>query len=85
MSAKILKKTVHFHNMDLAGDTLRRDIPRYQKQQFVHVLLKSRSKRLRKIHYNAPAPESFFQPATCNFIEKETSAYIFFREFCEIF
>ena len=81
----MLEKTVYFLNMDLAGDTLRRDIPRYQKQQFVHVLLKSRSKRLRKIHYNAPAPESFFQPATCNFIEKETSAYIFFREFCEIF
>ena len=70
--------------MDLAGDTLRRDIPRYQKQQFVHVLLNSRSKKLRKIHSNAPAPESLFWPVTCSFIEKERSAYVFFREFCEI-
>ena len=65
-------------------DTLRRDIPRYQKQQFVYVLLNSRSKKLRKIHSNAPAPESLFLPTTCSFIEKERSAYIFFREFCEI-
>ena len=56
----MLEKTVYFLNMDLAGDTLRRDIPRYQKQQFVHVLLNSRSKKLRKIHSNAPAPESLF-------------------------
>ena len=27
----------------------------------------------------------FFQPATCNFIEKETPECIFFRKFCEIF
>ena len=27
MSAEMLEKTVHFHNMDLAGDTPRRDIP----------------------------------------------------------
>ena len=51
----MLEKTVHFLNMNLAGD-----IPRYQKQQFVHVLLNSRSKKLRKIHSNAPAPESLF-------------------------
>ena len=56
----MLEKTVYFLNMDLAGDTLRRDIPRYQKQQFVHVLLNSLSKKLRKIHSNAPAPESLF-------------------------
>ena len=43
MSAKMLVKAVHFFNMDLVGDTLRRDIPRYQKQQFAHVLLNSRS------------------------------------------
>ena len=83
MSAKTLEKTVHLLNIDLAGDTLRRDIRRYQKQQFVHVLLNSRSYKLRKIQSNGPAPESFFnlQPATL----KEHSAYIFFREFCEIF
>ena len=71
--------------MDLAEDTLRRDIPRYQKQQFVHVLLNSRSKKFHKFHSNAPAQESFFQPETCNFIEKETSPYIFSPEFGESF
>ena len=30
ISAKMLEKTVQFLNMDLARDTLRRDIPRYQ-------------------------------------------------------
>ena len=56
-----------FPQYGLAGDSLRRYIPRYQKQQFVHVLLNSRSQKLRsKIHSNAPASESFFnlQPAT---------------------
>ena len=43
MSAKMLEKTVHFLSLDLAGDTLRKDMPRYQKQQFVHVLLNNRS------------------------------------------
>ena len=37
MSAKMLEKTVHFFHMDLAEDTLRRDIPRYQKQHLTHV------------------------------------------------
>ena len=58
----MLEKTMHFHKVDLAGDTLRRDIPRYQKQQFVHVILNG-------------------QPTTCNFIEKVTPVYIFFRAF----
>ena len=35
----MLEKTVHFFNIDLAEDTLHRDIPRYQKQEFAHVLL----------------------------------------------
>ena len=39
----MLEKTVHFLFMDLAEDTLRTDIPRYQKQQLVHVLLTSGS------------------------------------------
>ena len=39
----MLEKTVHFLNVELAGDTLRRYIPRYQKQQFVHALLNGRS------------------------------------------
>ena len=49
----MLEKTVHFLSLDLAGDTLRKDMPRYQKQQFVHVLLNNRSQKLRKIHSNA--------------------------------
>ena len=39
---------------------LRNDIPRYQKQQFAHVLVNSRSLKFCKIHRNAPAPESLF-------------------------
>ena len=31
MSAKMLEKTVHFLNMDLEGNTLRKYVPRYQK------------------------------------------------------
>ena len=63
MSPKMVEKTVHFLNVELAGG---RDIQRYQKQQFVHVLLNSWSWKLRKIHNNIPASESFFhlQPAT---------------------
>ena len=43
-----------------------RDISRYQKQQFLDVLINSRSWILRKIHCNTPALEPFFnlQPTT---------------------
>ena len=67
MSDKMLEKTVHFLNMDLAEDTLRTDTPRYQKQQLVHVLLTSGSLKLRRIHGNALAPESCnLEPALAN-------------------
>ena len=36
------EKTVYFLNTDLAGDTLRKNNLRYQKQQFDHVVLNSR-------------------------------------------
>ena len=83
-SVKILEKTVHFRNMDLAGVSVRRGIARYQKQQFVHVLLNSCSQKLRKIYSNEPAPESFFnlQPATP--LKKRRRIHFFYREFCEM-
>ena len=34
---------MHFVNVDLAEDILLRDIPRFQKQQFGHVILKIKS------------------------------------------
>ena len=43
MNTKTLEKTVDFLNVDLVEDILRRDLPRFQKQQFAHVLLNSRS------------------------------------------
>ena len=43
MNTKMLEKTAHFFNVDFAEDILRSDIPRFQKQQFAHVLLNSRS------------------------------------------
>ena len=45
---------------------LHRDIPRYQKQQFAHVLLHNHSYKFSKIHGNAFPPGSFFnlQPPT---------------------
>ena len=60
-------RKLHFFNVDLAGDiSLRMDTPRYQKQQFAHILLHSRSKKFSKIHRNAPGPESllYLQPPT---------------------
>ena len=39
----MLEKTVYFLNVDLAKDTLRRNIPRHQKQQFEHALPNIRS------------------------------------------
>ena len=45
ISSKMLQKTVHFLNVNvnLAEGTLRRNIPRHQKQQFVNTQLNSRS------------------------------------------
>ena len=85
MSVKMLEKTVHFLNMDLAGDTLRRDIPRYQKQQFVRVLLNSRSQKLRKVHSNAPAPESFFNLQPITLMKKRSRHTYFFVNFAKFF
>ena len=67
----MLEKTVHFFNVDLVEIFLSKDIPRYQKLQFAHVLLNI-SQNFLKIQGNAPAPELFFffQPTTFNFIEK---------------
>ena len=62
---------------------LHRDITRYQKQHFVHVLLTSHSQKLRKIHRNAPAPESFFNLQSATLLKKKTPSYIFFRDFLE--
>ena len=47
---------------------LRMDIQDYQKQQFAHVLLRSRSQKFSKIHQNAFAPESLFNLQPHNFI-----------------
>ena len=71
MNTKIPQKTVHSLMWTLQKISLRKDIPRYQNQQFAHVLLHSRSKKSSKIHKNAPAPESLFnlQPSTSS--EKE--------------
>ena len=85
MSVKMLEKTVHFLNMDLAGDTLRRDIPRYQKQQFAHVLLNSRSQKLRKIHSNALAPESFFNLQSVTLLKKRHRYTYFSVNFAKFF
>ena len=51
---------------------LRRDIPRYEKQQYAHVLLHSRSEKLSK-----RTPESVFnlQPSTSS--ERDASIYSF--------
>ena len=62
---------MHFFNVDLVEEFLRKDIPRYQKQQFAHVLLNN----FYKIQRNAPALEVFFnlQPST---LLKERRRYI---------
>ena len=70
MNTKILEKTVHFFNMDLADISLRKHILRYWKQQFAHVLLHIRSEKSCKTASYAP-----FQFATCNFTEKETKRH----------
>ena len=48
MSAKMLEKTVHFLNVGLVKDTLRRNIPSHQKQQFEHALLNICSEKFAK-------------------------------------
>ena len=85
ISAKKLEKTVHFLNMDLARNTLRRDTQDIRSNSLQMFYQTALLKNYAKIYSNASAPEAFFQLATCNFTEKETSAYIFFREFCKIF
>ena len=49
---------------------LRRDIPRFQQQQFTYVLLNSRSLKFRKTHRNALAPESLFKLQPSPFLKK---------------
>ena len=39
INTKMLEKTAHFFNVDIVEDTVRKDIPRYQNQQFTQALL----------------------------------------------
>ena len=85
MNAKMLEKTRHFPNAYLAEDILTKGYPKISeaavcacstKQLFLKILQNSQENTCTRI---------FFQPTICNFIEKETPAYIFFCEFYDFF
>ena len=81
MNTKILEKTVHFFNMDLADISLRKHILRYWKQQFAHVLLHIRSEKSCKL----PATHLFnLQPATLLKKRQRDIGICIFCEFVEI-
>ena len=79
MNTKILEKTVHFFNMDLADISLRKHILRYWKQQFAHVLLHIRSEKSCKTASYAP-----FQFATLLKKRQRDIGICIFCEFVEI-
>ena len=81
----MVDKIVHFVNVDLAEDIPTQGYPKMSeaavgtcttKYPFLKSLQNSKVR---------PCNGVFFQPATFNFIEKETLAYIAFCEFYEIF
>ena len=77
----MLDKTVHFFNVDLAEDISRQEIFQGIRRSSSHmyyyiVVLKKQECTCTRVS---------FQPATFNFMGKETPGYIDFGEFCEMF
>ena len=81
----MLEKIEHFFNVDLAKDISTQGYPKISEaaartcattQTFLKILQNSQE---------CTCTGVFFQPATFNFIGKETPAYIDFFEFYEIF
>ena len=74
-------KPVHFFNVDLAEDISRQEVFQGIRSSSSHmyyyiVVLKKQECTCTRVS---------FQPATFNFMGKETPGYIDFVEFCEIF
>ena len=85
MNTKMLEKTVHFLNVDLAEDISTQG---YLKISETAVRTFTTTKSFLKKKQNSQectCTGVSFQPATFNFIRKETPAYIDFGEFCKIF
>ena len=85
MNTKMLQKTVHFLNVDFAEDI---SMQAYPKISEVAVRTCTTTQSFLKIQQNSQkctCTGASFQPATFNFIGKETLTYIDFCEFCKKF
>ena len=85
MNTKMLEKTVHFLNLDFAEYISMQGYPKISE---VAVRTCTATQSFLKIQQNShkcTCTGVSFQPATFNFIAKETSTYIYFCEFCKDF
>ena len=85
MNTKMLEKTVHFFNVDLAEDI---STPGYLKISEAAGRTCTTTQwflKIQQISQECTCTRVSFQPATFNFIGKETSTYIDFCEFCKNF
>ena len=85
MNTKMLEKTVHFLNLDFAEYISMQGYPKISE---VAVRTCTTTQSFLKIQQNSQkctCTGVSFQPATFNFIGKETSTYIDFCEFCKKF
>ena len=81
MNTKILEKTVHFFNVDLADDIPTQGYPKISETAVCTCLFL----KIQQNSHERTCTVVCFQPATFNVIGKETPAYIAFCEFCEFF
>ena len=85
MNTKILEKNVHFFNVDFAEDIPMQGYPKISDVAVrtcttIKSFLKTQQNSQKRTCTRVP-----FQPATFNFIGKETSTYIDFCQFCKVF
>ena len=84
MNTKLLQKTVHFFNVDFTENIPMQGYPKISEA----VRTCTTTQSFLKIQQNTQkctCTRVSFPPAIFNFIEKETSTYIDFCEFCKTF
>ena len=85
MNTKMLEKTVYFFNVDLAEDISTQGYPKISEAAVRTCTTTQSFLKIQQNSQECTCTGVSFQPATFNFIGKETSTYIDFCEFCKNF
>ena len=85
MNTKMLEKTVHLFNVDLAEDISMQEYPKISEAAVCTCATTQLFLKIQQNSQECTCARVSLQPATFKFMGKEMPAYIAFCEFCEIF